>query len=299
MKKTIIPLLAFLMIAVAESCQSAKSSTSSKMLKFNFEKGKGYDYEMIMNMDQDMDGKTTQTDMTAYYSLDVTDDDGTTKIITNTFERFKMKVNVAGFDIEVDSEKPIAAIEMPEGKENPAEMLNKVMAAIKGKKFSMRVNAEGEIQQVSGLKEMAESIVGSMGFDEKMKERMVQQLNQQFNDQNMKDQFERFLYIFPNKNVKVGDSWQKTTTPGGPMGGKYNSTYTVSEIEGDMVTLEEKSKIENTSSRDVKGDITGTLVVDSRSGLVVAADQDMDLKINAGGKEMTMKGKTKIKGKAR
>lgn len=35
-----------------ESCQSTKSATSAKMLKFNFEKGKGYDYEMITNMDQ-------------------------------------------------------------------------------------------------------------------------------------------------------------------------------------------------------------------------------------------------------
>jgi Family of unknown function (DUF6263) len=299
MKKTIIAFLTLLVIVGGESCQSAKSSTSSRMLKFNFEKGKGYDYEMIMNMDQDMDGKITQTDMTAYYSMDVTDDDGTTKIITNTFERFKMKVNMAGLDIEVDSEKPMSEIEMSEGKENPVKMLNKVMAAIKGKKFAMKVNAEGEIQQVSGLKEMAESIVGSMGFDEKMKERMVQQLTQQFNDQNMKDQFERVLYIFPNKNVKVGDNWQKVTTPGGPMGGKYTSTYTVSEIEGDMVTLEEKSKIEATSSRDVTGNITGSLIVDSKSGLVVTADQDMDLKINAGGKEVRMRGKSKVKGKAR
>jgi hypothetical protein len=139
-----------------------------------------------------------------------------------------------------------------------------------------------------------------MGADEEMKQQMEQQFNKQFNDQTMKDQFERFLYIFPNKDVKVGDSWQKTTTPGGAMGGKYSSTYTVSEIEGDMVTVDEKSKIDGTSAgMNMKGDITGTLVIDSKSGLVVTADQDMDLTMNAEGKEIKMKAKSKIKGKAR
>ena len=98
----------------------------------------------------------------------------------------------------------------------------------------------------------------------------------------------------------MGDSWQKTTTPGGVMGGKYTSTYTVSEIEGDMVTLEEKSKIDGTSDAlNMKGDITGTLVVDSKTGLVVNADQDMEITTTKAGTSMKMKGKTKIKGKAR
>ncbi len=157
-------------------------------------------------------------------------------------------------------------------------------------------------KKITGFKEMAQSIVDSMGVDEKMKEQMQQQFSKQFNENSMKDQFERVLYIFPNKEVKVGDSWQKTTTPGGAMGGKYTSTYTVSEIEGDMVTLEEKSKIEidgASAAMNMKGDITGTLIIDSKSGLVVSADQDMDLKITTEGKEMKMKGKTKIKGKAR
>ena len=269
------------------------------MLKFNFEKGKGYDYEMIINIDQDMMGQAMQMDMTNYYSMDVVADDGTTKTITTTYDRFKMNMKVGPMNIDVDSDKPLREMG-GDGKEDPMKMINSLLGAIKGRKFSMKVNAEGKVEEVTGFKEMAQSIVDSMDVDEKMKEQMQQQFSKQFNENNMKDQFERVLYIFPNKEVKVGDSWQKTTTPGGAMGGKYTSTYTVSEIEGDMVTLEEKSKIDGTSAAmNMKGDITGTLVIDSKSGLVVSADQDMDLKITTDGKEMKMKGKTKIKGKAR
>jgi Family of unknown function (DUF6263) len=299
MKKITVILLVIIAVSAIQSCQSTKSATSSKMLKFNFEKGKGYDYEMIINMDQDIMGQAMQMDMTNYYSMDVVADDGTTKTITTTYDRFKLNMKVGPMDIDVDSDKPLQEMDGG-GKENPMKMLNSLFGAIKGRKFSMKVNAEGKVEEITGIKEMAQSIVDSMGVDEKMKEQMQQQFSKQFNETSMKDQFERVLYIFPNKEVKVGDSWQKTTTPGGAMGGKYTSTYTVTEIEGDMVTLEEKSKIDGASeAMNMKGDITGTLVIDSKSGLVVSADQDMDLKMSTDGKEIKMKGKTKIKGKAR
>ena len=180
-------------------------------------------------------------------------------------------------------------------------MLNSLMGAIKGRKFSMKVNAEGKVLEVTGFKEMATSIADSMGLGEKEREQMLAKFNEQFNDKTVSDQFERVLYIFPNKEVKVGDSWQKTTTPGGAIGGKYVSNYTVKEIEGDMVTLEEKSKIDGGSPEmSMQGDITGELVVDSKTGLVVNADQQMTITTKGNdGKAMTIKGKTKIKGKAR
>ncbi len=41
MKKIAVALLAIITVAGIQSCQSTKSATGSKMLKFNFEKGKG------------------------------------------------------------------------------------------------------------------------------------------------------------------------------------------------------------------------------------------------------------------
>ena len=300
MKKIAGIIIAIISIATIQSCQSAKSATATKMLKFNFEKGKGYDYEMIINMDQDIMGQAMKMDMSTYYSMDVLEDDGSAKTITSTFDRFKMKVDVSGMNIEIDSDKPLPELGDKNAKENPMKMLNGLLGAVKGRKFTMKVNAEGKVLEVQGFKEMAQSIADSMNGDEKQKEEMMSKFSQQFNEQNIKDQFERVLYIFPNKEVKVGDSWQKSTAPGGMMGGKYNSTYTVKDIEGDMVTLDEKSTIEGTSDKmKMKGDITGTLVVDSKTGLVVTADQEMIMTTNSGGTEIKIKGKTKIKGKAR
>ena len=147
---------------------------------------------------------------------------------------------------------------------------------------------------------MGKLLADSLELNEKDREDMLKQFKEQFNAKSTKSQFERFFYIFPNKEVKVGDSWQKNSDISGPVAGKYASTYKVTEIEGDMVTLEETTKMESEEEKvNLKGDIKGTLVIDSKSGLVVSADQDMKMTADAGGVKFEINGKTKIKGKAR
>jgi len=303
MKKIVflfLPVVLLSGIVMIQSCQPTKSSTATKMLKFGFEKGKAYDYETILNMDQEANGQKMQMDMTVYYSMQVMSDDGDTKTISSTYERFKMSAGAGGMNIEIDSDKPLPEFGGDEDKAKGMKMLNGLLGAIKGRKFIMKVNREGKVLEVTGFEDMAKSMVDSMGLDEKAKAEVIKSFNQQFNGQKVKDQFERIIYIFPNKEVKVGDSWEKKTTSMGPMGGNYTSKYTVTEIEGDMVTLEEKSIIEGEADGfDTKGTVTGTLIIDSRSGLIVNADQDMKIDLSKDGMTSSLIAKSKIKGKAR
>ena len=297
----ILILISFITILSVESCQTTKSVSGTKMLKFNFEKGKGYDYEMIINMDQEIMGQKMQMDMSNYYSMDVTEDVGKIKTINSKFDRFKMKMNGGGMNLEVDTDNPLPESgEMTEGKKDPFKMINKMFGAIKGQQFTMKVDQEGKILSVDGFENIGKLLADSLDLNEKDRGDMMKQFNEQFNAKSTKSQFERFFYIFPNKEVKVGDSWQKNSEISGPAGGKYASTYKVTEIEGDMVTLEETTKIESEDEKiNLKGDIKGTLVIDSKSGLVVSADQDMKMATDVGGMKFEINGKTKIKGKAR
>lgn len=284
-----------------EACQSSKSATSAKMLKFNFEKGKGYDYEMNIDMDQEIMGSSTKLGIATYYSMDVMEDDGKVKVLQARYDRFKMDMDLFGMKLNVDTEKPV---DTAGASKDPMQMISRLFGAIKGKQFRMKVDAEGKVLEINGFKEIAESIISSMELDaEDQKEvrgKMETQFDQQFNDQNIREQFERVLYIFPNKEVKVGDSWQKSSNMNSKMSGKMNSTYKVTEIEGDMVTLEEKTKIVSADdAMEVEGEQNGILVVDSRTGLVVTADLVMDMTAKAGGMSIDIKAKTKIKGKAR
>jgi hypothetical protein len=209
-----------------------------------------------------------------------------------------MKSGAAGFNMEIDTDKPITGD--GSSKDSALQMLNKLFGAIRKQKFTMKVNAEGTIMEVTGFENMAQAIVDSIGISDEQKETMKGQFNKQFNGDQVKSQLERFWNVFPNKEVKVGDTWNRESSVGGNMPGAYNSTFKVKDIEGDMVTLEEKTKVETKEDKmSLKGDIEGTLVVDSRSGLVVSADQDMTMKADAGGMSFEIKGKTKTKGTAR
>jgi hypothetical protein len=300
-KERIFLIIVFIATIIAlQSCQSTKTAASSKLLKFNFEKGKGYDYEMTSNIDQEVMGQTMQMDMSAYYSMDVSEDDGNMKTITSTIDRFKMKMGVMGFNIDVDTDKPLPNLGTSEDDKDPMKMISGLFGAIKGQKFTMKVDAEGKVQKVTGFENMAKMIVDSIGLNEEEKQEMIKKFDGQFNAKNMQGQFDRFLYIFPNKEVKVGDTWQKKSEVSGPASGKYNSTYKVTEIEGEMVTLDEVTKVESQDEKiKVKGDIKGIIVVDSKTGLVVTADQDIQMTTETNGTSIVMNGKTKIKGKAR
>lgn len=304
MKKRIafLPAIVILFsLSFFQSCQSSKTSTASKMLKFNFEKGRGYDYELTSSVEQQMMGKDMKMDMTAYYSMNVIEDNGSEKTISTTFERMKMYMDMGPLKLDVDTDKPMEVGKDTSEMNQAFGMINKIFGSIKGRKFQLKVNAEGKVLEVTGFKEMAQAMIDSMGgpLGPEEKEKMRESFEKQFNDEGVKSQFERVLYIFPNKEVKVGDSWQRNSTPGGSVPISYNSTYTVKEIEGDMVTLEEKS-IVGSSDEKIKmdGTVTGTMVVDSRSGLIVTCNQEMNMKVDANGMAMETKSKTRIKGKA-
>ena len=300
--KTNLPVLLFISMLVSaftwQSCQSTKTASGSRTLKFGLENGKAYDYETVLNMDQEIMGQKLQADMSTYYSLKVISDSADFRTIEASVDRFAMKTGVGGMNIEIDTDKPIVAAE--DGKDSALAMVNKLFAAIKHQKFFMKVNSEGSVMEVTGFDKMKYSIADSMGLEGERREQLMQQFDKQFNGEEIKGQFERFWSIFPNKEVKVGDTWSKTSVLKGNMPGTYTSIYTVKDIEGDMVTLEEKTKVESKEEKmGLKGDIEGTLVVDSRSGLVVTADQDMTLKATGSGTNFEIKGKTRTKGTAR
>lgn len=163
----------------------------------------------------------------------------------------------------------------------------------------MKVNSEGSITEVTGFDQMAASIADSLGLQGASREQMLQAFSKRFNGDAVKEQMERFLFIFPDKEVKVGDSWTKSSSQKGLMDAKYNSVYKVTDIEGEMVTVEELTTINSANPQtELAGEIKGELVIDSRTGLVVNADQDIKANTKEKGNTVKITGKTKVKGKA-
>ena len=83
-----------------------------------------------------------------------------------------------------------------------------------------------------------------------------------------------------------------------------NLTFTVKEINADAVVLDLSGKISTSMSKDssgikmdISGDEKGTMQMDRTTGMIKQGAIDMDMKMSAMGKPMTMKVKTIIEGK--
>lgn len=283
---------------VIPSCQSGKAS-AGKMLKFNLEKGKGYDYEIIWDMDMNGMGQQSKINIAGLYSMAVADDSAGIKSISTEYKNLRMDMNVMGMNINIDSNQP----DNSSGDDSNLlqKMMGKMFSGIIGKPFIIKADEEGNVVEVTGFDALINSMVDSLNIDEDQKAMALASMKGQFNDDEIKKQFAPVLSIFPNKKVKVGDSWEKAYSVGGNMPAKFVTTYTVKQIEGDHVSMEAKTKISSDGSEEMKlsGTQDGNIMVDSKTGLTINASFTQKIEVIAKGMTMEIAGKGKIKGTAK
>jgi hypothetical protein len=99
--------------------------------------------------------------------------------------------------------------------------------------------------------------------------------------------FSQAFEIFPNKPVKIGDSWKTNATV---MKQDISTVYTVKNIKGNRVFLTGVSKIRSDGGKN-SGTQTSKLIIDAKTGLMI--DGAFDQKSEDGG----MSTKSRITGK--
>ena len=132
-------------------------------------------------------------------------------------------------------------------------------------------------------------------------------MSQSFSEDQIKQNFAQAFSIYPDKPVKVGDNWNKNLDKDmNQIKMSQNLTFTVKEINSSEVVLELAGKIASSMGKDstmpamkmdLSGDEKGTMQMDRNTGLIRQGNIDMDMKMSAMGKPMTMKVKTVIESK--
>lgn len=302
MKKTAFLVLAISIVCsmfIISSCESSKSS-ASKLLKFNLQKGQGYDYDMITGFDQEIMGQQVKMDMNMGYALDVSADDGNIRTVNTEIKGIKMDMQMMGMKFSIDTDKPASEADTTQVPGKISYTFSKLGEAMKGKKFEMKVDKEGKIIEISGFDQLFSSLADSTHMEPDERSKALRSLKEQMNDQETKDQFTELFSIFPQKEVRVNDTWEKDYQTTGKIPAKNHTVYKVKDIDGDMVTLSAKTDIQSSDTNmKIDGTKNGTIIVDSRNGLVVNADYIYEITFNASGFSFTLKGKQKVKGTKR
>jgi hypothetical protein len=285
-------IVSLLAIVVISSC---KNSSTGSPLKFNLEKGKQYGYEIAWNMDQKIMDRDDKINLRGNFSFEVIADDGKIKTLKGVYRSFRLYMKIMELEMDIDTDKPVAAAGE---NENIEGMMHRLFSKIKGNAFKMKVDEEGNILSISGFDEIINSMIDSAGLNKEMELQMRASLKDQFNEQEMKNQFAHIFMIFPGKAVNTGDSWQRNYKIAGKIAADFSTTYTVKQKEGDHVTLDAKSVIGPAGGdMKVKGTQSGTLLVDGKTGLVLRAEfiQEMEAKVND--LQLTINSTGKVTGK--
>lgn len=286
----------FLLFAVSLlfiSCNNkGGGSGEAYTLKMRLAPGDHFKQEMDMTMDMgiDMMGQTMKTDMGMKGIMDfvVTGDTGNLKKLKMTYETMsmKMKIDAPGVEgINMDS------------------IMNKSTENIKGKSVVMLINDKNEIIDVTGF----EDVMVNDNLDDATKT----QIKKMFSKEQMNSMLGMMFQMYPDKPVKVGESWEKEIeTSLAEVKMKMKGKYTLKSVKDGVAFIDLSGKFTGKGSMnqngmaidmDMDGSQDGTVNIGIADGYLKDSDFKMDMKANMNvmGQKvpMTIKAKYLMKGK--
>lgn len=250
---------------------NVKPVEQAVLLKFNFQKGKIYNYAMTFDINQKKGDISRGNIMKWNYDMQVVGEKDDVKTIKTTYKRIDMTMDMGTQKMEFSSEKKVDAMDF-------MQLPSKMFGIIKGKSFTMEINGKGEVISVSGFDKIGEAVVSEMNVPEEMKPMMKQNFQKQFNDDAAKQLFSQAFQIYPNKKVKIGDSWKANSTVPA-LKQDIATIYTVKNIKGDRMFVNGEGKLKSSDGKN-SGIQTSKLIINAKTGLMI--DGVFDQKSNDG-----------------
>jgi hypothetical protein len=270
-------------------------------LSFNPEMGTKYEYfaDVVQNIKQSVMGQEmlTEMQMKSTYLMEIKSKTPQEIKVQFTYSDFIISVSSAMINMKYDSKKPI---------ENPTEMdkmLEKILKELINKPFEVVFAPDGSVKSVTGMEAIIENMLKAVAADGQMGALIGAQMSQQFSDESMKSSFSQSFNFYPENAVKIGDSWNvKNKMLVSGMNLDSDMKNTLKGVNGNMATIEIAGDINMTmEGGKLSGKQTGTMIVDSASGIPETSDvtQNISGSINMQGMdiqtEMTTKTKTSAK----
>ncbi|SES25033.1 DUF6263 family protein [Pedobacter rhizosphaerae] len=290
-----IKVLALSLISISAFAQK------SYVLKQNFPIGKKYDFSFVS--DQIINQKigeekinSTQTIGTDY-TFDVRNGENTDKNIEVIYGRIFMKSSAMGNGMSMDSE------DQDTTKVNPFK-------GIKGATFNMVMAPDGTVKSLTGVDQMLNSMASKMSKDTAMVNNIKMQLSKQFNAASLTQTMETSLKIYPEKAIKIGESWVINSQSKLMMPIETSTKYTLKEVKDGIAylkvsgSLTSKGSFEtmgNKMETDLSGTNSGDAELDIKSGLILKSHIRTELigKMKAMGQDIDfeLQGINKVVGK--
>jgi len=206
-------------------------------LQLNLKKGQHYTQSMVMDM------VTTQSiagqEMSVKYKIK-TDILQTVKSIKpdgnlsieSEYTHMAIQANAMGTDMAFDSDV----------KDTSGDPISQkyagALSSIVGKKFDLVISPKGKVIEIKGIKELLQAVKKST------KDPVAQKLfESNFDESQIKSNFETAYQLFPDHPVQAGDVWTRTTSVESLVPIYFSTTYTLSEVKNGIAKIVVKGDI--------------------------------------------------------
>ncbi len=257
----LIPIVLFVSISTLGISQKVK-------LKYALTTGDSYQWAMDIDQKIDMTVQGQPMAMTQklqfFMGFKIAEVYKDSFRVEQTIERIKMNQKVMGMDMVYDSDNP--------DMNNPmAAQMHQMFESFIGDSIIIVLDNYGnKLRTDFGGLETNQEFIRNVGSS---------------------NQF----IVFPQKTLKVGDSWEDEVEPLVETGIMTNVKYTLTNVESGLATIKFEGKVttdkEKSAGMEMKGEQSGELTIDTKTGWLNTSkvSQDMDMVINQNGMSIPAK----------
>jgi len=286
--KNIVALfVAMLMLGIMCLSVSAQEKLD---LRLRLEKGKEYKLRISQDMkiNQTIPGQPQQMTMIQktstgmIYTVEDVQSDGSMVLkITYDSMVFKTESPMQGQNMEYDSTKP----------DNTDGPLTSIMGAIVGQSFTIVVTSEGKVKEIKGADEFLNRIQGEINTlsDAQTRATVEASLKSQYSAEALKANMENSFYMYPDKPVGIGDTWQRRTALNQAFPMIVNTIYTLKERKDGIAVIDIFAMIQTDKTAgpsemgtmkmqyNMSGSVTGTMEIQESTGWTNRSNQNLRL----------------------
>jgi len=218
------------------------SAQKEYKLQYSFKKGDAYEWSQSALVKQHIAGpgfdQNSETTVTANALMKVTE----------------LTTNGAKFEIEYTklyTNIPQANILMDSDGDTTKNLPNKIMQAMKGKKFNFSLTKDGTVESIENIENIWAGLTAANGFKEEQVTPTKQGLENSFGKNSIKSNLEAAMIKYPEHKIKVGLTWNSKFETGAPFPLKTENVWTLESAEDAAAVVVGDGQIATTDTTKV------------------------------------------------
>ena len=166
-----------------------------------------------------------------------------------------------------------------------------ILECMLGKALQLVITPDGTVKSITGYNAIMDDmkkVISSLGDAERQ---MSVMFTQSFSEETMKTTFEQTYKMYPDTEIKVGDSWIKDnsfTMMG--MNNDVKNTYTLKSVNNDIASISLTSvstmKAGEGMEGEMKSEQKGEITLNIKTGMTIKSSSEGNSKGNIGGQGM-------------